>query len=89
MKTQQVLPLVSAALLTILSQANAGDEVDKNQVPKAVLERPTPDVQPDAEWTWIYSGNLGRAHEWETLLRAQQLIEQRGVARHAVVEAAA
>ena len=34
---------------------------------------------PDAEWTWIYSGNLGRAHEWETLLRAQQWIEQRGV----------
>ena len=38
MKTEQVLPLVSAALLTILSQANAGDEVGKNQVPKAVLE---------------------------------------------------
>ena len=37
------------------------------------------DVQPDAPWTWIYSGNLGRAHEWETLLRAQALIEARGV----------
>ncbi len=34
---------------------------------------------PDAPWTWIYSGNLGRAHEWETLLAAQALLEQRGV----------
>ena len=38
MKTQLVITLVSAALLTILSQANAGEEVGKNQVPKAVLE---------------------------------------------------
>jgi glycosyltransferase involved in cell wall biosynthesis len=34
---------------------------------------------PVAPWTWIYSGNLGRAHEWETLLRAQALIEERQV----------
>ena len=34
--------------------------------------------EPDAEWTWIYSGNLGRAHEWETLLQAQVILEQRG-----------
>ena len=27
---------------------------------------------------WLYSGNLGRAHEWETLLEAQQLLEKRG-----------
>lgn len=30
-----------------------------------------------APWTWIYSGNLGRAHEWETLLAAQVLLEKR------------
>jgi glycosyltransferase involved in cell wall biosynthesis len=35
--------------------------------------------EPHAPWTWIYSGNLGRAHEWETLLRAQALLEARGV----------
>ena len=29
------------------------------------------------EWTWIYSGNLGRAHEWETLLAAQVILEKR------------
>lgn len=33
---------------------------------------------PQAPWTWLYSGNLGRAHEWETLLAAQALLEQRG-----------
>jgi len=36
-------------------------------------------AQAEAPWTWIYSGNLGRAHEWETLLAAQALLEQRGV----------
>ena len=27
--------------------------------------------------TWVYSGNLGRAHEWQTLLQAQRIIESR------------
>ena len=43
------------------------------------LEKNLPaDVEPDPSWTWIYSGNLGRAHEWETLLSAQTLIEKSG-----------
>jgi len=33
---------------------------------------------PQSPWTWIYSGNLGRAHEWETLLAAQAILEKRG-----------
>lgn len=33
----------------------------------------------DTPWTWLYSGNLGRAHEWRTLLDAQRLLEERGV----------
>jgi len=32
-----------------------------------------------AEPIWIYSGNLGRAHEWQTLLDAQGLIEAAGL----------
>jgi hypothetical protein len=28
--------------------------------------------------TWLYSGNLGRAHEWRTLLDAQRLLEAAG-----------
>ena len=43
----------------------------------SVLAPPVPAVEPTAPWTWIYSGNLGRAHEWETLLAAQAIIEQR------------
>jgi glycosyltransferase involved in cell wall biosynthesis len=30
------------------------------------------------EPVWLYSGNLGRAHEWKTLLDAQQIIESTG-----------
>ena len=33
-------------------------------------------------WTWLYSGNLGRAHEWKTLLDAQQVLEKRGLPVH-------
>jgi colanic acid biosynthesis glycosyl transferase WcaI len=28
---------------------------------------------------WLYSGNLGRAHEWMTLLQSQQALEGRGL----------
>jgi hypothetical protein len=35
-------------------------------------------AEPEGPWTWIYSGNLGRAHEWETLLTAQAILEKRG-----------
>lgn len=30
-------------------------------------------------WIWLYSGNLGRAHEWETLLETQRRLEARGL----------
>ena len=28
-------------------------------------------------WTWLYSGNLGRAHEWRVLLQVQAELERR------------
>ncbi|MGC3988631.1 MAG: hypothetical protein QM796_02885 [Chthoniobacteraceae bacterium] len=28
---------------------------------------------------WVYSGNLGRAHEWKTLLEAQAILEKAGL----------
>lgn len=37
------------------------------------------DVPPEAMWTWIYSGNLGRAHDWRTMIEAQALLEARGL----------
>ena len=30
-------------------------------------------------WTWLYSGNLGRAHEWRPILIAQRELEARGL----------
>ncbi len=42
----------------------------------SISAKPLPTVAPREPWTWMYSGNLGRAHEWETLLSAQALIEQ-------------
>jgi colanic acid biosynthesis glycosyl transferase WcaI len=32
----------------------------------------------EPEQIWVYSGNLGRAHEWRTLLDAQRIIETSG-----------
>ncbi|MCE9520400.1 MAG: hypothetical protein K8R87_12715 [Verrucomicrobia bacterium] len=38
-------------------------------IPEAISESPTHLIR------WTYSGNLGRAHEYEALLRAQRLLE--------------
>jgi colanic acid biosynthesis glycosyl transferase WcaI len=34
------------------------------------------DGEKTSAWTWLYSGNLGRAHEWQTLLDAQAINEK-------------
>lgn len=36
-------------------------------------------LAPAEEWIWLYSGNLGRAHEWKTLLEVQQRLEEKGL----------
>jgi colanic acid biosynthesis glycosyl transferase WcaI len=52
-------------------------------VPASVLATlpPVPDAAPGPvkRWQWLYSGNLGRAHDWQTLLAAQAELEERGV----------
>lgn len=78
----------SAAAVVVLDE-----DMEKRVAPsgaKLVLIRPwvfssvlevlarTPEQTP-AAWAWLYSGNLGRAHEWETLLNAQQILERRKV----------
>ncbi|MEQ1842941.1 MAG: hypothetical protein ABL994_21275, partial [Verrucomicrobiales bacterium] len=45
--------------------------------PSANGQRPTTNNPPPT--VWLYSGNLGRAHEWRTLLDAQHQLEQEGV----------
>jgi hypothetical protein len=52
-------------------------EIVRPWVFEKFLASPPPVVSPADPWTWIYSGNLGRAHEWETLLEAQRLVESR------------
>jgi colanic acid biosynthesis glycosyl transferase WcaI len=37
------------------------------------------DYPPKSEFKWLYSGNLGRAHEWKTLIEAQALLEERNL----------
>lgn len=45
---------------------------DKNASPE-----PSPGERLAGErWTWLYSGNLGRAHEWRPLLDAQSELER-------------
>jgi colanic acid biosynthesis glycosyl transferase WcaI len=62
--------------------------------PSPAVERDTsvstaggsPPNEPAIPWTWLYSGNLGRAHEWQTLLDAQHLLEGSGLPIHLVFQ---
>ncbi len=51
---------------------------------------PMPEIHAPAveqtELVWLYSGNLGRAHEWKTLLDAQALLEGSGSAARLVFQ---
>ncbi|MEQ1862553.1 MAG: hypothetical protein ABMA13_21750 [Chthoniobacteraceae bacterium] len=44
-----------------------------------LVQIPAVAPRPMEPWTWLYSGNLGRAHDWQTLLAAQAALEERGV----------
>lgn len=46
--------------------------------PPPVLVNPEPDrTDSGKEHSWMYSGNLGRAHDWQTLLDVQEELEKR------------
>lgn len=50
--------------------------------PSAINDAETkalPEIAPSARRRWLYSGNLGRAHDFATLLEAQRLIEAEGL----------
>lgn len=52
--------------------------VDSQVIRPWVLQRNLPDradYPPRDPFRWIYSGNLGLAHDWKTLLEAQALLE--------------
>lgn len=70
---------LDADMAARLGKYGVASEVISPWVLQPLLDAsPENEIAPDAEWTWIYSGNLGRAHEWETLLQTQLLLEQRG-----------
>lgn len=51
------------------------------------LEIPAGSVKKERERrVWMYSGNLGRAHDWKTLLDAQEKLEQAGEPWELVVQ---
>ena len=64
--------------------ANLGIRTNVIIPPWILFGTESPDSQslpdPSVPFTTIYSGNLGRAHEWETLLEAQRILESRGAA---------
>ncbi len=66
-------------MASVLRKYRVEPEIIRPWVFQSILDQPLPLAEPEQPWTWIYSGNLGRAHEWETLLLAQQLLEQRGM----------
>jgi hypothetical protein len=75
-------------LLVALDEDMAAEISRLSGKPVAVLPPWPPEVagvstttrRPPACRRWLYSGNLGRAHEFRTLLEAQRLLEVRGSA---------
>jgi colanic acid biosynthesis glycosyl transferase WcaI len=70
---------LDADMAKVLRRHRVEPKVIRPWVFRSILEQPVPTVSPEEPWTWVYSGNLGRAHEWETLLLTQQILEQQGV----------
>ncbi len=54
-------------------------EVERQADAIAARDGATPPPPTPGPWIWLYSGNLGRAHEWRTLLDAQAILEARGL----------
>ena len=60
-------------------------EIEPPWPPEATLFSPSVDEaaaegRGERPFIWLYSGNLGRAHEWRTLLEAQARLEAEGLA---------
>jgi colanic acid biosynthesis glycosyl transferase WcaI len=64
--------------------------VETNIIPPWAAADLTPELIPEStqgtgatlarqSWTWVYSGNLGRAHEWRPILLAQRELEDQAL----------
>lgn len=69
---------LDADMQTRLEKYGAQSELIAPWVVAPMSEKQAERVAKSTAQTWLYSGNLGRAHEWETLLEAQKLLEKRG-----------
>ncbi|PAW79555.1 MAG: hypothetical protein B9S32_03185 [Verrucomicrobia bacterium Tous-C9LFEB] len=78
-RTDRVVTL-DADMQARLRQKGVESEIIAPWTP--IAEPVTVDATPAATPFWLYSGNLGRAHEWETLLEIQQRVE----AQHPTLE---
>lgn len=68
--------VLDADMAERIKRYGVGSKIIRPWVSRAVQEQAACEGERcRAPWTWVYSGNLGRAHEWETLLEAQGLIE--------------
>lgn len=45
-------------------------------ISRGTIESASKTARRNDTFTWLYSGNLGRAHEWKTILDAQALVEK-------------
>jgi hypothetical protein len=60
-----------------LSPASS-DSVIAPWLSKDIAVPENPPLPEESKIRWLYSGNLGRAHDFETLLRAQKILEDAG-----------
>lgn len=71
---------LDADMVSVLSKYRVHPLECRPWVPLPLLVRmPKRPSVPPSPWVWLYSGNLGRAHDWQTLLAAQTTLEERGV----------
>lgn len=76
-RTDQVVAL-DGDMAERLGKHRIKTEIIRPWVLQRTLDQRSTTAQSQQPWTWIYSGNLGRAHEWETLLQTQAILEAQG-----------
>jgi glycosyltransferase involved in cell wall biosynthesis len=79
-RSAKAVAAVDADMAALLAQYRVSAVECRPWVPALIYENmPFPAPPPEDTWTWIYSGNLGRGHDWQTLLSAQAELEARQV----------
>lgn len=79
-RSADIVAAMDADMAARLSRCGVRAEIIAPWVfaPLAAPPSQSPNSNLQSPKIWLYSGNLGRAHEWETLLDAQAILEKRG-----------